>query len=135
MSSLFGFSESTGSVSSSVMAKSRVSESSPIMFEEVSGSEHDGAPEQPNVVGMLPPELAENNMPHRYGYEWVSTLVTSRFSRYRWSSMVNTYAAAVPMFTTGKTSPELFAERCSQSQFLLHLSLYVYRFYRSPPFR
>jgi len=96
MSSLSGFSESTGSVSSSAMAESRVSEGSPILSEEVSGSEHDGASEQPNVVGMLPSKLSKNNMPHQSGYEWASTLVTSRFSRYRWSSMVNSYATAVP---------------------------------------
>jgi len=89
------------------MVESRVSEGSPILSEEVSGSEHGGASKQPNVAGMLPSELAENNMPHLCGYEWASTLVTTRFSRYRWSSMVNTYAAVVPMFTTGKTSPEL----------------------------
>ena len=47
-------------------------------------------------------------------------LVTCRFSRYRWSSMVNSYAAAIPMFTTGKTSPELFAERCSPVDNVCH---------------
>jgi len=120
MCSLSGFSESTGNVSSRAMVESRVSEGSPILSEEVSGSEHGGASEQPNVAGMLPSELAENNMPHRCGYEWASTLVTSRFSRYRWSSMVNTYAAVVPMFTTGKTSPELFAERCSPVHNVCH---------------
>jgi len=102
------------------MAKSRVSEGSPILSKEVSGSEHDGASEQPNVAGMLLSELAENNMPHGCRYEWASTLVTSRFSRYRWSSMVNTYAATVPMFTTGKTSPELFVECCSPVDNVCH---------------
>jgi len=65
------------------------------------------------MTGMLPSELAESNLPRRRGYEWASALVTGLFSRYRWSSMVNTYAAAVPMFTSGKMSTKLFAERCT----------------------
>jgi len=98
MSFLSGFSESTGSVSSSVRAESRISEGSPNVSEEVSGSSHDEFLEQPNMADMLPFELAESNLPRRLGYEWASSLVTDRFSRYRWSSMVNTYAAVVPVY-------------------------------------
>jgi len=90
------------------------------MYEEVSGSDHDDAYEQPIVVGMLPSEIAESNLPHCRGYEWASTLVTGHFSRYRWSSMVTTYAAAVPMFTTGKMSIELFAKRYTSIDNMCH---------------
>jgi len=120
MSSLSGFSESTGSVSSSARIESRISEGSPNVSEEVSGSGHDEPLEQPNMAGMLPSELAESNLPWHLGYEWASSLVTDRFSRYRWSSIVNTYAAVVPMFTTGKTSAELFAERCTPVDNVCH---------------
>jgi len=99
MSFLSGFSESTGSVSSSARAESRISESSPDLFEEVSSSGHAEFYEQPNMTGILLSELAESNLPRRRGYEWASALVTDQFSRYRWSSMMNTYAAVVPMFT------------------------------------
>jgi len=120
MSFLSGFSESTGSVSSSVGAESRVSEGSPSLSEEASGSDNAEFYEQPNMTGMLPSELAKSNLPRRRGYEWASALVTDRFSRYRWSSMVNTYAATVPMFTSGKTSTELFAERCTPIDNVCH---------------
>jgi len=95
------------------MAKSRISEGSPNMSEEASGSGQDESFDRPNMVGMLPSELAENNLPRCRGYEWVSSLMTKRFSRYRWSSMVNKYVVVVPMFTLGKTSTYLFAERCT----------------------
>jgi len=69
---------------------------------------------------MLPSELAESSLPCRSGYEWASSLVTDRFSSYRWSSMVNTYVVAVPMFTSGKTSTELFAEHCTPIDNVCH---------------
>ena len=50
----------------------------------------------------------------------MSTQVTGHFSRYRWPSMVTTYAATVPMFTTGKTSIELFVERCTSIDSVCH---------------
>jgi len=100
MSSLSGFSESTGSSSSSVRVRSRVFGDLPLIFKEVYGDDRDEALEQPTAIGMLPSKIAESNLPRRQGYEWASSLVTSRFSRYRWLSMVTTYAAAVPMFTS-----------------------------------
>jgi len=106
MSFLSGFSESRGSVSSSVRAESRISEGSPDLSEEVSDSGHAEFYEQPNMTGMLLSELTESNLPHCCGY--------------RWSSMVNTYATAVPMFTSGKTSTELFAERCTSIDNVCH---------------
>jgi len=120
MSSLSGFSESIGSVSSSVRAESRVLEGSPNISKEVSDSGQGESFDQPNMAGMLPSELAESNLPRRNEYEWASSLVTDRFFRYRWSSMVNTYAVAVPMFTSGKTSTELFAERCTPVDNVCH---------------
>jgi len=122
MSSLSGFSESAGSSSSSVRAMSRVSGSgnSPLISEEESGNGGAEAFEQPTATGMLPSKIAESNLPRRQGYEWASSLVTSRFSRYRWSSMVSTYAIAVPMFSSGKTSLDLFAERCTPVDNVCH---------------
>jgi len=60
---------------------------------------------------MLPSEIAKSNLPRRGGYDWAGCQVTHHFSKYRWSSMVETYATRVPMFTTGKTSTEMYAER------------------------
>jgi len=102
MSSLSGFSKSAGSSSSSVRAMSRVSGDSPLISEEASGNDGIEAFEQPTATGMLPSEIVESNLLRRQGYEWASSLVIGRFSRYRWSSMVSTYAVAVPMFTSGK---------------------------------
>jgi len=65
MSFLSCFSESTGSVSSSARAESRISEGSSDLSEEVLGSGHAKFYEQPNMTGMLPSKLAESNLPHR----------------------------------------------------------------------
>jgi len=83
MSSLSGFSDFAGSSSSSVRAGSGVSGDSRLIFEEVSGDDRDEAFEQPSATGVLPSEIAESNLPRRQGYEWVSSMVTSQFSRYR----------------------------------------------------
>jgi len=104
MSSLSGFSESARSSSSNVRAMSRVSGDSPLISEEASGNGGAEAFEQPTATGMLPSEIAESTLPRRQGYEWASSLVINRFSRYRWLSMVSTYAAAVPMFASGKSN-------------------------------
>jgi len=108
MLSLSGFSESVGNSSSSVRAMSRVSGDLSPISEEASGNGGIEAFEQLTATSMLPSEIAESNLPRPQGYEWASSLVTGRFFRYRWSSMVSTYAATVPMFTLGKTSSELF---------------------------
>jgi len=107
-------------LSLSVRARSRVFGDSPLISEEVSGDDRDEDFEQPTATGMLPSEIAESNLLRRQGYEWASSLVTSQFSKYRWSSMVTTYAAAVPMFNSGKTSLELFAERCTPIDNVCH---------------
>jgi len=120
MSSFSGFTESTGSVSSSVRANFRGSEVSPIMFEEVLDSGYDKSYDHPNFDGMLLSEVAESSLPCRSGYDWASSLVTSRFSRYRWSSMVETYVASMPMFTTDNTSTKMFVKRCTSIDNVCH---------------
>jgi len=66
MLSLFGFIESTESVSSSVGAGSKGSEDLPIMSEEVLGGDHNESYDRLNPTGMLRSEIVESSLPrHR----------------------------------------------------------------------
>jgi len=52
-------------------------------------------------ASQLVAEVAEGDLPRRLGYEWASPAVTRHFSKYRWPSMVKSYATAYHIFAEG----------------------------------
>jgi len=65
-------------------------------------------------------EIAKDNLPRRAGYDWVSHQVTRHFSKYRWSSMVNSYSAVYHIFAEGIPEGVLSVERCSTVDNVCH---------------
>jgi len=63
-------------------------------------------------ASQLAAEVAEGDLPRRSGYEWASLTVTRHFSKYHWSSMVNSYAVAYRIFADGVPTGALSVERC-----------------------
>jgi len=51
--------------------------------------------DRPNKHEDLPPEIAEFDLSHRIGYEWMNSDVTHQFSKYRWSSIVESYTTKI----------------------------------------
>jgi len=86
--------------------------------EEASGSGVQGT--RAYVWGCLAVEIAEDNLPRRAGYDWVSHQVTHHFSKYRWSSMVESYSAAYNIFAEGVPEGVLSVERCSAIDNVCH---------------
>lgn len=53
----------------------------------------------PSWVETIAEEIVESNLPLRSWYEWVDTKVTEYFSKYQWSSLVESYATSASMLT------------------------------------
>jgi len=109
-SSLSHFTESTSSVSSGSAAHKADSESIG-MSKEASGSKV--REDHVDTASWLAAEVTEDNLPYRTRYEWASSHVTRHFSKYRWSSMVESYVTAYRIFTDDIPDGALSIERYS----------------------
>jgi len=68
--------------------------------------------DKPGRVKDLAVAIIESDLPHRTMYEWVSPEGTCQFSKYRWSSMVESYVANVSMLADNAIEGELTQEHC-----------------------
>jgi len=71
-------------------------------------------------VSRLAVEIVEYDLPRRIGYEWAHGFVKCHFSKYRWSSMVESYAAAYHIIAEGVLEGALSLERCSAVDNVCH---------------
>ena len=73
-----------------------------------------------DVVNPVAEEIAESDLPHRGGYDWVSPEVTRYFSRYRWSSSVETFVTATPVLSASVKEGDIRAVRASAIDNVCH---------------
>ena len=117
-SSSFTSTGSSGSLSSRGSAQDKGSPKDVGSLEEASGSGVQG--NRVDAGRRLAVEIAEDNLPRRAGYDWVSHQVTRHFFKYRWSLMVESYSATYHIFAEGIPEGVLSIERCSAVDTVCH---------------
>jgi len=110
-SSPFYFTDSTSSILSMSSAHKADSHESIGMSEEASKSKV--WEDHVDVASGLAAEVDEDDLARRAGYKWASSHVTHHFSKYQWSSMVESYVAAYRIFVDDIPNGAISFERCS----------------------
>lgn len=64
------------------------------------------------VTKDLEAEIAEVDLPRRTRYDWANSHMTCQFSKYRWSSMVKTYAISIDTLSNKATEHVHTLKRC-----------------------
>lgn len=73
-----------------------------------------------DATSRLVEEVAEDDLPRRTGYEWAISHVTCHFSKYLWSSMVESYAVTCCIFADDVLEGALTVEWCSTVDNVCH---------------